>query len=101
MLKTLMVAAAISCGTVSAQAGDASHPRIDIFDRPSYDRKLELAVKRIVARRIGTIRGGLEKDLGPLLVAQANESLSFNQIARSLVGQGPLPTPTIYASITH
>jgi hypothetical protein len=73
MQRLLIVALAMSCGTAPVSAGELSRGKIGIFERPAYDRKLEQAVMRIVAGRIGEIRGPLATDMGPLLVALGNE----------------------------
>ncbi|QPC87010.1 hypothetical protein GA830_09875 [Mesorhizobium sp. NBSH29] len=93
---------AVVCGATSAQAEEISRHRIDVLDRPSYDRNLELAVKEIVARKIGTIRGRLDKDVGPVLVEAENPVWPLSLIARNLNDKASFPAdPIIYASITH
>jgi hypothetical protein len=87
MRQLLIFALIASCATAPVLAGEMPRRKIDIFERPSYDRKLEQAVMRIVAGRIGEIRGPLNTDVGPLLVALDNER-AWNAAASSLA---PLP----------
>jgi hypothetical protein len=89
MGKLLMFALIASCAATPVLAGEMPRRKIDIFERPSYDRKLEQAVMRIVAGRIGEIRGPLQTDIGPLLVALDNER-AWNAAASSLM-TAPLP----------
>ena len=89
MGKLLMFALIASCAATPVLAGEMPRRKIDIFERPSYDRKLEQAVMRIVAGRIGEIRGPLQTDIGPLLVALDNER-AWNASASSLM-TAPLP----------
>ena len=87
MRQLLIFALIASCATTPVLAGEMPRRKIDIFERPSYDRKLEQAVMRIVAGRIGEIRGPLNTDVGPLLVALDNER-TWNAAASNLA---PLP----------
>ena len=89
MRQLLIFALIASCATAPVLAGEMPRRKIDIFERPSYDRKLEQAVMRIVAGRIGEIRGPLNTDVGPLLVALDNER-TWNAAANSLM-TAPLP----------
>ncbi|MCV3243774.1 hypothetical protein [Mesorhizobium sp. ZC-5] len=89
MRKPAMFALIASCAATPVLAGEMPRRKIDIFERPSYDRKLEQAVMRIVAGRIGDIRGPLKADVGPLLVALDNER-AWNAAASSLM-TAPLP----------
>lgn len=67
-MRKLLIAATAACAAMPASAQDVPNKKIDV-ERPSYDRKLEQAVLRIVAGRIGDLRGPLISDMGPLLVA--------------------------------
>jgi hypothetical protein len=89
MGKLAMFALIASCAATPVLAGEMPRRKIDIFERPSYDRKLEQAVMRIVAGRIGEIRGPLQTDIGSLLVALDNER-AWNAAASSLM-RAPLP----------
>jgi hypothetical protein len=74
MQRLLIAALAASCGGVPVLAGELPRKKIDVFEWPAYDRKLEAAVMRIVAGRIGEIRGGLAADLGPVLVVSVERA---------------------------
>ena len=97
MRKLAMFALIAACATTPVLAGEVPRRKIDIFERPSYDRKLEQAVMRIVAGRIGEIRGPLKADVGPLLVALDNER-AWNAAANSLM---TVPLPLRLAANTY
>jgi hypothetical protein len=61
---------------VPALAGEMPRKKKIAIERPAYDRKLEQAAIRIVARRIGELRGALATDIGPVLVVQNAEEVS-------------------------
>ena len=60
MLRTALIAILIAGFATSAMA----------MDGPKYDRKIEAAVKRIVAKKVGDIRGAYDAE-APLAVAGA------------------------------
>lgn len=91
----LVVAFAAACGTMPASAQDVPNKKIDV-ERPSYDRKLEQAVMRIVAGRIGDLRGPLKSDMGPLLVALDAERARLTEAADQA---GPLLPLRLFASV--
>jgi hypothetical protein len=95
MQRLLIVALAASCGIAPVSAGELSRGKIGIFERPSYDRKLEQAVMRIVAGRIGEIRGALAADMGPLLVALGIER------ARATDASASQPAPSRQAAYAY
>ena len=96
MQRLLIVALAASCGIAPVSAGELSRGKIGIFERPAYDRKLEQAVMRIVAGRIGEIRGPLAADIGPLLVAMRNERARATDASASQPAPSPRQAAYVY-----
>ncbi|GLS32732.1 hypothetical protein SAMN04488498_12063 [Mesorhizobium albiziae] len=94
MRRFLIAAVVAVCGIAPALAGEVLVRKIH-FERPSYDRTLEKAVMRIVARRIGDIRGPLATDMGPLLVALHTERV------RAASEANPMTAPLRLAAITY
>lgn len=64
MLKTALLAVLIAGFATSAMA----------IDGPKYDRKIEAAVKKIVAKKVGDIRGPFDTEARPI-VADAEATL--------------------------
>ena len=94
-MRRFPIAAVVAvCGIAPALAGEVPVRKIH-FERPSYDRPLEKAVMRIVASRIGDIRGPLAMDMGSLLVA-----LHFERV-RAASQANPMTAPLRLAAITY
>ena len=77
------VAAAAMMTAGPAQAFErAPIKRIEVFERPEYDRKLERAAVRIVAGKIGEIRGAIDEAvLIPLIESLRNDPPRFVIVA--------------------
>jgi hypothetical protein len=89
MLKTALIAGVIGL-TGSAGVAHAG---------PKYDVKIEQAAKRIIAKKVGDIRGGLENMAGlpyveaaPVEMAEAQMSDDLNPV--KIAFTGPLASPT-------
>jgi hypothetical protein len=88
MLKTALLAGVIG---FSAMAGTA-------LAGPKYDVKIEQAAKKIVARKVGDIRGGMDNLAGlpqredePVEVAEAELPAGLNP--ERIAFEGPLAAP--------
>lgn len=89
MLKTALIAGVIGL-TGSAGVARAG---------PNYDVKIEQAAKKIIARKVGDIRGGMDSlakipalENGQVQVAEADLSNDLNPV--KIVFAGPLASPT-------
>ncbi len=60
MLRTALLAALIAGFASGAVA----------FEGPKYDRKIEAAVKRIVAKKVGDIRGAFDAEARPVIASE-------------------------------
>ncbi len=64
MLKTALAAILIAGFATNAMA----------IDGPKYDRRIEAAVKKIVAKKVGDIRGPFNTETQPVLAVGNNEA---------------------------
>lgn len=88
-MKALMLCAAVSAGLAAPAAAEIR-----------YDRKLEEAVKEIVARKIGDIRGGFAYNAKPAFVI-AQDPLMTGSVAQGTVPQSteaPVPAGLVPAT---
>lgn len=88
MTRTFAFAAAFTAiAAGAAQAGEPHRAKIDVVSRPSYDARLEQAAIRIVAGRIGDIRGRVDIEIGAAMIAEAElERLIDERIASGAAG---------------
>jgi hypothetical protein len=70
MLRTALIAVLIAGSATGAMA----------IDGPKYDRKIEAAAKRIVAKKVGDIRGGFDIDANPVAIATGETALAGDSL---------------------
>lgn len=60
------------------------------IDGPKYDRRIEAAVKKIVARKVGDIRGGFDFNAKPVAMSALAEEAKAEPDAAELPAEKPL-----------
>lgn len=80
MLRTALLAVLIAGFATSAMA----------VDGPKYDRKIEAAVKKIVAKKVGDIRGAFDINAKPVAINVLAEAEAVKAVVEATPGEKPL-----------